>query len=57
MKQWMFYRRNVWEKVESQIFEKKSQERVRSGKYLGEKLKAWKEEITTNCSCSKLSSQ
>ena len=36
---------------------KSSEKLVRSGKYLDEKLKAWKEEITTNCSCSKLSSQ
>ena len=53
----MFFHRNVWEKVEFQVFEKLSKKPVRSGKYLDDKLKAWKEEITSNCSCSKSSSQ
>ena len=46
-KEWVLQYRNIWNEVESQIFEKLVTELIR-GKYVRGKLKTWKESIKTN---------
>ena len=48
-KEWVFQYRNIWNEVESQLFEKLTTgPRKGEGKYVHGKLKMWKERIKTN---------
>ena len=46
-REWMLQYRNIWNEVESQLFEKLATEPIK-GKYVYGKLKTWKERIKTN---------
>ena len=45
--EWVLLYRNIWNKVESQLFKKLTREPIK-GKYMHGKLKPWKECIKTN---------
>ena len=48
-KEWMSQYKNIWNEVESQLFEKLSTEPIkREGRYVNGKLKTWKEPTKTN---------
>ena len=48
-KQWVLQYRNIWNEVESQLFEKLATGPIKGeGKYVHGKLKMWKERIKTN---------
>ena len=48
-KEWMSQYKNIWNEVESQLFEKLSTEPIkREGRYINGKLKTWKERTKTN---------
>ena len=48
-KEWMSQYKNIWNEVESQLFEKLSTEPIkREGRYVNGKLKTWKERTKTN---------
>ena len=48
-KEWLSQYKNIWNEVESQLFEKLATEPIkREGKYVDGKLKIWKERIETN---------
>ena len=46
-KEWVVQYRNIWNEVESQLFEKLATEPIK-GKYVRGKLKTWKQSIKTN---------
>ena len=47
--EWVLHYRNIWNGVESQLFEKLTTEPIKGGhKYMHRKLKKWKERIKTN---------
>ena len=48
-KTWVSQYKNIWDDVESQLFEKLATEPIKGeGKYVHGKLKTWKERIKTN---------
>ena len=48
-KEWVFQYKNIWNEVESQLFDKLATEPTKGeGKYVHRKLKIWKECIKTN---------
>ena len=49
-KEWVLQYRNIWNEVQSQLFEKLATKPIK-GKYVGGTLKAWKESIKTNFHC------
>ena len=47
--EWVLRYRNIWNEVESQLFEKLTTEPIKGeGKYMHGKLKKWKERIKRN---------